>query len=69
MKSALDVTNRRALEQFLYELICEMRTPDETELLVDVLLTIQHRPNVPRCEILSAIPNHDPETHKPSSTG
>jgi hypothetical protein len=64
MKSALDANNLRALEEFLYDLICEMKQPDEMELLVDVLLTIQQPPSVSRCAVSPAIPSDHPATGK-----
>jgi hypothetical protein len=64
MKSAFDANSHRALEEFLYDLIGETKQPDETEVLVDVLLTIQHHPSVPSCAISPAIPSDHPATGK-----
>ena len=69
MNSTFDANNRRALEDFLYELICEMQTPDETELLVDVLLTIQHRPSVPHARARLLFPSDHPAASKQGRGG
>jgi hypothetical protein len=44
MNSTMAGNNPRALEGFLRDLICEVKRPEETDLLVEVLLTMQQTP-------------------------
>jgi hypothetical protein len=41
MKSSFDGNDPRALEEFLCDLICETKRPEDTDLLMRVLLTVQ----------------------------
>jgi hypothetical protein len=42
MKSSRDGNDPQALKEYLYELICQAKRPEEVELLVEVVLSIQH---------------------------
>jgi hypothetical protein len=42
MKSPWEGNDPEVLKEFLYELICETRQPEEMELLVEAVMSIQH---------------------------
>jgi hypothetical protein len=64
MNTSFQVINRQALEDFLNDLICELKRPEATDLLVDVLLTIQPPPNVLRSTPSPPIPIDRPASRK-----
>ena len=41
MRSFSYANDPQALEDFLYELVCEVKQPEQTDLLVEVLMKIQ----------------------------
>jgi hypothetical protein len=41
MKSSWDGNDPQVLKEFLYQLICQAKRPEEMDLLVEVILTIQ----------------------------
>jgi hypothetical protein len=41
MRSFSDGNDRQALQDFLYELVCEVKQPQQTELLIEVLMRIE----------------------------
>jgi hypothetical protein len=41
MRSFSSANDPQALEDFLYELVCEVKQPEQTDLLVEVLMKIQ----------------------------
>ena len=41
MRSFSYANDPQALEDFLYELVCEVKQPEQTDLLVEVLMRIQ----------------------------
>jgi hypothetical protein len=48
MNSSLDRNDLQALQDFLYDLAGEAKRPEEVELLVEILLTIQQSPSMPQ---------------------
>ena len=46
MKSSRDGNDPQVLKEYLYELICQARRPEEMELLVEVVLSIQQAQRV-----------------------
>jgi hypothetical protein len=57
MNSSWDGSDPQVLQAFLYDLISQVKRPEETELLVEVILNIQQPPGVPRTTLSPAIPN------------
>lgn len=41
MKSFSHGKDRQALEEFLYELVCEVKHPEQTDLLIEVLMRME----------------------------
>lgn len=56
MNSFTDRQDQQALEDYLYDLICEVKRPEETDLLVEVLLTIQQPHGTTREELMAVTP-------------
>jgi len=69
MNTTLDGNDRQALQAFLYDLICKVKRPEETELLVEVILNIQQPASMPRSTIPPAIPIDHPATRKRGRAG
>ena len=55
MNSSWDRNDPQVLKEFLYQLICQAKRPDEMDLLVEVILTIQ-APRVVPSRLTEVIP-------------
>ena len=44
MKSSWNGNDPQVLKEFLYQLICQAKRPEEMELLIEMVLSIQHAP-------------------------
>lgn len=69
MNTTLDGNDPRVLQAFLYDLICQVKRPEETELLVDVILNIQQPPSMPRPTLSPTIPIDRPANRKQGRAG
>ena len=55
MKSSWDGNDPQVLKEFLYQLFCHAKRPEEVDLLLEVILTIQ-APHVVPSTLTEAIP-------------
>jgi hypothetical protein len=69
MNSSRDGNDPQVLQAFLYDLICQLKRPEETELLVEVILNIQQPPSMPRTTLSPANPIDRHATRKQSRAG
>ena len=56
MKSSWHRNDPQVLLAFLYDLICNVKRPEETGLLVEVVLNIQEPRSMPRSTLCPAVP-------------
>ena len=68
-KPAFSVGDRQTLEKFLTDLICEMKQPEHTDLIVEVLLTLQHTPQATPNRLGEPIPINRPATRSQDPEG
>jgi len=69
MNTTSDGNDPQVLQAFLYDLICKVKRPEETELLVEVILNIQQPASRPRSTLSPAIPIDHPPTRKQGGAG
>jgi len=69
MNSSWDGKDPQVLQAFLYDLICNVKRPEETELLVEVILNMQKPPIMPRSTLSPTIPIDHPATRKQGRAG
>jgi hypothetical protein len=69
MNSSWDGNDPRELQAFLYDLICKVKRPEETELLVEIILNIQQPSSMPRSTLSPTIPIGHPATRKQGRAG
>ena len=69
MKSSWDRNDPQVLLAFLYDLICNMKRPEEIGLLVEVVLNIQQPRSMPRSTLGPAIPIDRPAIRKQGHAG
>jgi hypothetical protein len=69
MNSSFDRSDPQALQEFLYDLIGAVKRPEEIELLVEVIMTIQQPRGRPRSTLSPAIPIDGLETRKQGRAG
>jgi len=69
MNSSWDRNDPQVLQAFLYDLICEVKRREETELLIEVVLNIQRPRSMPRSTLCPPIPIDRPAIRKQGRTG
>ena len=56
MKSSWNGNDPQALKEFLYQLICQAKRPEEMELLIEIVLTIQQAPRAAPNRLAGEVP-------------
>ena len=69
MNSSLAGDNPRALEEYLCDLICELKRPEETDLLMEVLLALCQPPQAAPKKRATLIRIDRPVAHKQGAEG
>ena len=64
MRTSSSGNDPQDLENFLYELICEVKQPEETGLLIEVLLSIQRPLEKLRDDLWAVTPIDRARIHK-----
>jgi hypothetical protein len=69
MNSSWDGNDLQVLQAFLYDLVSQVKRPEETELLVEVIVNIQQPPSLPPSTLSPAIPIDHPASRKQGRAG
>ena len=69
MNHSSEEKNKQAIQDFLCDLICEINNPEKTEMLVEVITTIQQPPEIPRHTHSPSVLVDHPATRKQDPTG